>query len=107
MNIIKHSKKSQKQYHSFTCKCGCVFECEENEYWEKPQIQYESSLGGSCSCSYSAYKLFITCCPECHKIVKDTVYDSCSITASGANTGNSNGDNILKNTIKTNYNNRK
>ena len=106
MKIIKHSKEPQKLYHSFTCKCGCTFQCEEDEFWEKPQIKYEGS-DGLCSYSYSAYKTFMTCCPECHKIVEDCEYNSYGTTISSSGTGNFNGNNILDKTVKIECNNEK
>ena len=106
MKIIKHSKETQKQYHAFTCKCGCSFQCEEDEYWEKPQVRYENSTD-SCSYSYSAYKTFITCCPECHKIVEDSVYDSYYTTISGTRTANLNGNNVYDGTVQVECDNKK
>ena len=106
MKIIKHSKEAQKQYHTFTCKCGCSFQCEEDEYWEKPQVSRESSQN-LCSYSYSAYKTFITCCPECHKVVEDSVYDSFITTVSGTGTLNLNGNNVYDRTVQMECDNKK
>ena len=73
MEIIKHGKtRQQRPTRQFTCKqCGCVFKCEEDEYYKKPQTEY-----GLSSATYSCTKKYITCCPECHKIVEDEEYDS-------------------------------
>lgn len=83
MKIIEHGKKAEsKQTKQFRCKkCGCVFQCKEDEYWSKPQ-----TVSGMNCISYSAYKTYMTCCPECHKIVEETEYDS--ITCTTANTNN-------------------
>ena len=80
MKIIKHAKKeAPKKCRTFKCgQCGCEFQAEEGEYWEKPQCW------GTTSLTYSAQKTFMSCCPECHKVVEDSEYDSnLSITVSG------------------------
>ena len=79
MKIIEHGKKAEsKQTKQFRCKkCGCVFQCKEDEYWSKPQ-----TVSGMNCISFSAYKTFMTCCPECHKIVEETEYDSINCTYS-------------------------
>ena len=73
MEITKHGKtKEEKQYKSFICdKCGCAFKCEKDEYWEKPQTEY-----GLNSATYSVTKTFMTCCPECHKVIEDNTCDT-------------------------------
>lgn len=109
MKIVKHGEKEkQKPYHQFYCdKCGCTFQCEEDEYWQKPQVTYT----GVTSATYSCVKKFMTCCPECHKIVEDNEYDQ-SITASyynkpytpatakGFNVVDTDGDDFLKSTVQ-------
>ena len=81
MEIIKYGKtKQQKPTRQFTCsKCGCVFKCEEDEYYKKPQTEY-----GLNSATYSCKKKYITFCPECHKIVEDEEPDY-TITATHVN----------------------
>lgn len=82
MEVTKHGKTIQKKLtRQFACKqCGCVFKCEEDEYYKKPQTEY-----GLNSATYSCTKKYITCCPECHKIVEDEEYDS-AITSKCVNT---------------------
>ena len=62
MKIIRSSKeKNIAETKKFTCeKCGCEFECNEDEYWDK-------SANTLC---WGTYKTYMTCCPECHKVVE-------------------------------------
>lgn len=71
MKIIEHSCKTTK-CRRFTCKnCGCVFDCEVDEYWEKPSGMEHSSL----TYTWSTTKAYYTCCPECHKVVVEESID--------------------------------
>ena len=65
MRIVERACKTTV-YRRFTCKkCGCVFDCEKDEYWEKPSGI--NSLNSTYS--YNTTKSYYTCCPECHKVV--------------------------------------
>lgn len=72
MKIIK-SGKSEKKTRKFICKtCKCEFLCEEGEYWIEPQVKH-----GENSMTYTATRTYMTCCPECHKIVEDSEFEPC------------------------------
>ena len=80
MKIIKSSKETTKQTMRFKCeKCGCEFECENDEYWDS-QV---SSL------TWFTEKKYMTCCPECHKVVELSVPNySCTISSGDTYTTN-------------------
>lgn len=72
MKIISSgNKQKNKDTRRFTCaNCGCVFDCEKDEFWEK------ETTNSNITISWSASTTYMTCCPECHKVVEDTAYNS-------------------------------
>ena len=59
MKILKENKKLNKT-ERFTCnKCGCEFECDEDEYWVDTGITLTTYPA-----QYNAYAN----CPKCYKI---------------------------------------
>ena len=77
MRIIKGGKSRENTQKFFTCEnCGCEFAAEPDEYYV---VSTETTLALSVENAIT-----ITCCPECHKIVKKNEYTlrSDSITSS-------------------------
>ena len=67
MRIFKEGTIKYKNSVKFSCeKCGCEFECEDDEYWIDNSI---------CLTSYPSQYYVYSNCPTCHKICRTTKQD--------------------------------
>ena len=64
MRIFKEGTVKYKNPVKFSCeKCGCEFECEDDEYWTDNTITLTS---------YPAQYYVYSNCPTCHKVCRTT-----------------------------------
>ena len=77
MKIIKNGS-TEKKAHFVCIRCGCEFECYENEYWVDNSVCLTTW-----PCQYHA----MASCPVCHRICKTTITSRAeNITVTGADT---------------------